>query len=558
MSEQCKYDEQVLDYLYEELAPSERAAFAEHLAGCESCRREIASLSGVRAHVAELPKPELSAESAAKMKAQLMEAAIAATQQTKHSVGGGKIVPFPSGRVRRILTHPATAALTVAAAALFLVVFSPKAPVAPVSDSPAPAVVAGAEAPAATTQVPVVDSVEESKPSAAKGTAAAPGLSAGVAASEGGSPIAALPSAPPTKTGFFDGRTLEAPSRSRSSAPAFGEGSAASGRPMAPATESKAVVAKLDPVRKEQASQGPSVAAKPMMLANNLPSAPQQVTPSTRAAMEQPASPQRFAPPPPPSAEPEVVAQAAPSATQAAPSAATASAYPSRSQVASRDDDSATGDVVEKSKQLQQKRTLDELERAELAQAPNQGYGRRYTATEGAGNVANTGQALAGVSKDSQQADEDQASNVGKASSAADKVPGDRSGLGTIYEQIRSGRCSEAAELIQKLERTSAGQPGLSELSATWQRECGARNLLPNAKPMPIEQQNLQMPPKKAMPSASQPVERMGKMPMEKMSLDAPSQNNFEAKRSLRKPAPIQNQNRAPAKAKKSAADAAY
>ena len=62
MSELCKYDEQVLDYLYEELAPSDRAAFAEHLAGCESCRRELASLSGVRAHVAELPQPELRSE----------------------------------------------------------------------------------------------------------------------------------------------------------------------------------------------------------------------------------------------------------------------------------------------------------------------------------------------------------------------------------------------------------------------------------------------------------------------------------------------------------------
>ena len=57
MSELCKYDEQVLDYLYGELAPPERAAFAEHLAGCESCRREIDSLSGVRKKTADLPRP---------------------------------------------------------------------------------------------------------------------------------------------------------------------------------------------------------------------------------------------------------------------------------------------------------------------------------------------------------------------------------------------------------------------------------------------------------------------------------------------------------------------
>ncbi|MFO0657424.1 MAG: zf-HC2 domain-containing protein [Polyangia bacterium] len=134
MSEQCKYDEQVLDYLYGELAEAERAEFANHLATCASCRLEIESLSGVRKKASSLPRPELTSDAAAKMRAQLMEAAIAATKDQKQSLGGGKLIAFPTGRVRRFMTHPATALVTVAAAALFLVVFKGKDQPAPVLD----------------------------------------------------------------------------------------------------------------------------------------------------------------------------------------------------------------------------------------------------------------------------------------------------------------------------------------------------------------------------------------------------------------------------------------
>lgn len=554
MSELCKYDEQVLDYLYEELAPSDRAAFAEHLAGCESCRRELASLSGVRQHVAELPKPELSPESAAKMKAQLMEAAIAATQQSKHPLGGGKLVQFPSGRVRRILTHPATAALTVAAAALFLVVFQSKEPAVIVSDSPAPAVSAPAAPAVATTQVPVVDSVTESKPSEAPAPVAAPGISGGVARpGEGASALAAAPKAPPTKTGFFDGRTLDAVTRSRSVAPS--PSSAASAGPLSPSADAKAVYAKSDVPKKEQAASAPPVAVSPMARPQNQPSVPIQVAQNTRPPMEQPVWSGRAAPPPPPVAESEVAVTAQAPVAQAVPQAAAPSGYVARESIANRDDDSSGSSVVERSKQLQQKRTLDELERAELAQAPNQGGGRRYASTDSSGNVANTGHSATG-GKDSQQAEEDQSPTVGKASSASDKAPADRSAISQIYEQIRSGRCNEAQELIQKLERSGTSQPELSEASATWQRDCGARNLIQNVKPM--EQLNLAVPMKKAMPAAAPPApQRMPKALMEKSSLDAPSQGSFEAKRSLRKPAPVQNQNKAPAKANK-ASSVAY
>lgn len=38
--------DQIIDYLYDELDPDARRTFEEHLAGCESCRAEVASLGG--------------------------------------------------------------------------------------------------------------------------------------------------------------------------------------------------------------------------------------------------------------------------------------------------------------------------------------------------------------------------------------------------------------------------------------------------------------------------------------------------------------------------------
>jgi RNA polymerase sigma-70 factor (ECF subfamily) len=53
--------ELLIDYLYGEMAATERAAFDRHLADCGDCRAEVDSLRGVRTHLASWapPEPEL-------------------------------------------------------------------------------------------------------------------------------------------------------------------------------------------------------------------------------------------------------------------------------------------------------------------------------------------------------------------------------------------------------------------------------------------------------------------------------------------------------------------
>ncbi len=549
MSELCKYDEQVLDYLYGELAPPERAAFAEHLSGCASCRREIDSLSGVRKKTAELPRPVLAADAAAKMTAQLMEAAIAATKQKPAVVplGGGKLIPFPSGRVRRVLTHPTTAALTVAAAALFLVVFKSKDPMPPVSDSPA--VIATAKPPVATaapgtatTQVPVIETVTESKSSAK--AASSDGIAGGVMGGEDGKRQA--PSKPdPLKTGFFDGRFADSTSRARS-------GTAATGMAAEPPKK---------PVWGPPPAPPPAAKPSPMYeLAKDARQAPTQGVAPYDSRFSQPPPAEQAAPP-------VTLAQVtpAPAAVEVPPQV---QAPAGRTTVSARDDDAVPSGIVAQSKARQQQRTMDELERAELAQTvgpgDSGGYARRQVATDNAGSI---GSMAAGAGSNAKEvpSEEEPMNNLGKQAAVADKVAekaADRAGpLSLVYEHIRSGRCGEARDLLHKVERTQPGTPGLVDANAAWQRDCGVRMQLQNVQGQPnllnVPQQNNQnLPQRMPLPSASAPAPRMEKMPMESQQYG--NRDQMDMRRAMTKkasaPAPVQ---KAPAKAKASKAAAA-
>lgn len=61
----CTYDgrrdEVLVAYLYEDIEPAEREAFARHLAGCLPCRTELDALSDVRVGLAEWAAPEAAA-----------------------------------------------------------------------------------------------------------------------------------------------------------------------------------------------------------------------------------------------------------------------------------------------------------------------------------------------------------------------------------------------------------------------------------------------------------------------------------------------------------------
>jgi anti-sigma factor RsiW len=51
-------NELLLGYLYDELSPSERETFNEHLASCAECRDEVAGLRGTRTHLMSWAPPE--------------------------------------------------------------------------------------------------------------------------------------------------------------------------------------------------------------------------------------------------------------------------------------------------------------------------------------------------------------------------------------------------------------------------------------------------------------------------------------------------------------------
>jgi hypothetical protein len=565
MSEQCKYDEQVLDYLYGELAEAERAAFAAHLAGCESCRREIDSLSGVRKKAAELPRPVLQADAAARMTAQLMEAAIAATkaQSASAAMGGGKLVPFRSGRLRRALTHPVSAGLMVAAAALFIVIFRLREPTQPVSDSPVPTPAVeqlakvppkatAAAAPAgATTQVPLV-------------TVSPDGKTALLAPKEEAKP-SATPRPDTLKAGYRETKLADSTTRAID-----GAGSAAS----APST----VATSLGPSSsggKKPMAWGPAPTTPPEAKPSPVFAKNDRVETAKSEAMDE----RRFAAPPPPIAEPSAapvaVAQAAPA--QAAPAQAASGAAPaSRGKAVSEEADNTQG-IVAQTKARQHQRTMDELERGELAQAPTPSVGDSEGNARRQASVSSLGRAggSVGHSKDA-PSDEDVAGSSANQAAAADKVAeksADRAGpLTQVYEQIRSGRCVEARELLQKIERSFPGTAGLADANSTWQRDCGLRLQLQNREQQNyqnLQQQNYQnlqqptLPPRgnyaPAMPSPAAAAPRLERAPMESNLRD--SQFN-EARRAMAKkaspPAPVM---KAPAKAKAApakAVDAAF
>jgi hypothetical protein len=56
----CVSKDCLVDYLYDEAPPAERAAIEAHLAACEACRREVEGLRDVRGALARWPTPILA------------------------------------------------------------------------------------------------------------------------------------------------------------------------------------------------------------------------------------------------------------------------------------------------------------------------------------------------------------------------------------------------------------------------------------------------------------------------------------------------------------------
>ena len=62
MNTTCTYrgnrEELLVAYLYDEVDPSDRAAFGEHIAACAVCRRELDELGVVRSRLGRWTPPE--------------------------------------------------------------------------------------------------------------------------------------------------------------------------------------------------------------------------------------------------------------------------------------------------------------------------------------------------------------------------------------------------------------------------------------------------------------------------------------------------------------------
>lgn len=113
----CKdIDAQMIDRLYNELAPDENARFDQHVQGCTQCRNELASLSQVRTLFRDLPELEPPAAGAAILMHEAGKRAPARAAKAKNGDNIG-VLAWLTGWLQPVLAHPALAA----AASLVLV-----------------------------------------------------------------------------------------------------------------------------------------------------------------------------------------------------------------------------------------------------------------------------------------------------------------------------------------------------------------------------------------------------------------------------------------------------
>lgn len=576
MTQRCKYDEQVLDFVYGELSAAERAEFERHLPDCTTCPPQVHGFTRVRGEVRGLPRLEPPAESMQRMTALLMaEAAKVKPPVGKNGVsahaavepGGGKLIELKPRGLRRILTHPATGVFAVAAAALLFVMLRPPGE-EPASVSPPP------PPPALAAATPAEKKVGEKAAPADETTAAATDTATQIK----GAPAAATaePQVEAAKAQKLalneqkeDGRLAFAPARG----PVAGAGSAPTTGPGA----AKDAAKPADPYRATKASgkatnkrgdslDGLMVAeadSKPAarQFAQPPPEAPQLAPPSgattsragdSAAPMDRkgaialadksagerrdvPAEPNFAQPPPPPPA--------------AAPLAKTP-----RSDVGS--------ELAARSRQ----RTVDELENQALAQAPSTGLdvnrSRSYQA--GGGYAANT---LGGSPKAEESntgrapsqaasSDEDDAQNQaqtknGVARRELNQVDEATRQLQLAQDHMVKGRCPEAQTLLTRLEQSAPSLRGLAETRIQFQLRCSSRlqqQVMPQQQMIPQQQgpaplaPNLTAPATAPAPAPSAPMRAYeAQVPPPKPTYRASSNLNLEqrAKKAAAKPAPV-------------------
>lgn len=561
MTQRCRHDDQILDYVYGELSAAERAEFERHLSTCATCPPQVHSFSRVHSEVRGLPRLEPSAEAMQRMTAVLMqEAAKVKPASGKNGVpsdpagahGGGKIIEFRPRGLRRILLHPATGVTAVAAAALLFVMFRPPGPDTEVA-APAPA--AHPTLTAATT------------PAGTAASAGAKQQEGAAKAEEAAAPeaVAAAPAAPvaaPEKVAAGDTGGYAVPAdkprlAERATEPTWASGKAST---RMPAVKDKKKGDSLDGLlvadtgaeaergvaQKSRAFAVPPVSSAPSTgsgasagEAAKKEAKPAELYADKRDARELPpaAEPNFAQPPPPPPAE---------QATAKTP--------------ARTDSGSIGNELAARSRQ----RTVDDLENQALGQAPStlDSVQRGRYAAGGSlqgpsgSSYGNKAEPAGNATRTAAPTEDEDASpsrnNLGRREpTLADEAPRQ---LQAVQELLAKGRCAEAHAVLNRIEQASPTVRGLAEARTQYQLRCAPANqqqLTPFAPQQTVPSTAPVLPA--PAPAAAAPV----RAPLEVQAPPKPSYRSYDrsassnaevrAKKAAAKPS-------APAKAK--AADA--
>lgn len=583
MTQRCKYDEQVLDFVYGELSAAERAEFERHLPDCTTCPPQVHGFTRVRGEVRSLPRLEPPAESMQRMTALLMqEAAKVKPPVGKNGVsahppvepgaepgggaGGGKLLELKPRGLRRILTHPATGVFAVAAAALLFVMLRPpgEEPASVSPPPPPPAIAAATPAentvdktaePAGATAAAATDTATQIKGAPAVTTAEpqvedakAQKLALNEQKKEDGrlafvparGPVAGAGSAPTTVPGAA--KDLAKPADAYRSTKAAGK---ASNKRDDSLDGLLVAEAERKPATRQFAQPPPESPPPALPTGTTTGRAGGSAAPMDRkgaiALADKSAGERRDAP-----ADPNF-AQPPPPPVAAAPPAKT----PPRSDVGS--------ELAARSRQ----RSVDELENQALAQAPSAGFdvnrSRSYQA--GGGYAANTmGSSPKAEESNAGRApsqvagsDEDDAQNQAQTRNSAarrelNQVDEATRQLQLAQDHMVKGRCPEAQSVLARLEQSAPSLRGIAETRIQFQLRCSSRlqqQVVPQQQLIPQQQGPAPLAPNlpapAAAPAPSAPMRSYeAQVPPPKPTYRASSNVNLEqrAKKAAAKPAP--------------------
>ena len=526
-------DERVLDYIYGELPPDERAAFEAQLGADAELRAELESLQRVHGAFQSLPKVQQSPESAQRMMALLMQQAAehaSAKPADKSRVetgaetgGGGKLLEMRPRGFRRFFQSPATGIFAAAAAALFWVVFKTQAPMPRSSSNPAlePAVtVASAPTEAAHAQ-PVEGALP--KPVADNFGGSPDRAETAGSAGEGG-PAKMEPAAPSTivtgdtaNTGTFAGKKGQAASLKDSFATALSKSAPA--KPAAPPPATDPMYATRDGAKKaagnlfepyvasDKAKLEKPAEKKPVLLA-------QSEHESRKEGKADSLAGQRFAEAPPPKAADEAKGAGRGSDSLRAQMEQTQARRKDRIVEQLADQElgampSPVGGSARPSTPVPVQAPAEEPEAGRYAmnQAPASPPPPPPAATPAAADDAPMASSQHDYRSQNAAPAAAPPANYGNQASSGPRravsnsnIDGDATGSGllaTVQEQLRQGHCADANSNLVRLEQSFPATRGLAEARAQWQRSCQPQGQqAPNLQN--LERQQLMVQPTEA------------------------------------------------------------